>query len=76
MAGDMVKILSSVLANFDYPVVGTNCLQSLPWQYTGGETSPHSPLQVLSHGEGQTDAAQQPAYSAVLPQLPPPQWLD
>lgn len=23
MAGDMVKILSSVLANFDYPVVGT-----------------------------------------------------
>lgn len=76
MAGDVVKILSSVLANFNYLVASTDCLQLLPWQYTGGETSPHSPLQVQSHGDGQMDAAQQPAYSAVLPQLPPPQWLN
>lgn len=49
----MVQIVSSVLANFDYPVVGTDCLQSLLCQYTEGETSTHSPFQVLSCGEAQ-----------------------
>lgn len=76
-AGDLVQILPSLQAHFNYPAVGTYCLQSLPWQHAAGGRDhplPHFkfPATERKRREGQIVPAQRPACSAVLPQPPAP----